>query len=233
MATLAKIAAFRASVSSYWFSVILVAALHFFGFLGMWWPPMDELLQQFTPFSSFLSLTPLNLLLNLGLLMAFHRTFSTPFWAAATVIFLAGYFVEVAGVATGQIFGEYAYGTVLGFKLLNVPLLIGVNWLILVYATVNLTARYVNGYWPVGLLAAALMVGLDLMIEPVAIYFDFWQWEGESVPIQNYLAWYLVALPLCLLMAKVPKVAPNPIAPVILLAQSLFFLAHNAMLLLA
>src|SRR5689334_23098853 len=37
---------------------------------------------------------------------------------------------EVIGVATGAIFGAYSYGEVLGFKLLEVPLIIGLNWVV-------------------------------------------------------------------------------------------------------
>jgi putative membrane protein len=38
------------------------------------------------------------------------------------------------------------------------------------------------------------MVLLDLMIEPVAIRLDFWHWQGGSIPIQNYIMWFLVAM---------------------------------------
>ena len=38
------------------------------------------------------------------------------------------------------------------------------------------------------------MVLLDIMIEPVAIELDFWQWEGGNIPLQNYLMWFIVAL---------------------------------------
>ena len=38
------------------------------------------------------------------------------------------------------------------------------------------------------------MVLLDLMIEPVAIRLDFWHWQAEVIPLQNYLMWFLVAL---------------------------------------
>ena len=208
----------------------LIASLHFFGFLGMWWQPMGEWLQKLTPFESFLSLTPLNLLINLVLLLAFHRQFTQRFVLASFLVFLVGYFIEVLGVSTGKVFGVYHYGTVLGYKVLEVPLLIGVNWLILVYCTVAITKKWLQNPWQVAALAAGLMVAMDALIEPVAIHFYFWKWQTEAVPLQNYIAWYLVAFPLCLLMASFPKIEQNRLAPVILVAQLLFFLAHNLLL---
>jgi putative membrane protein len=38
------------------------------------------------------------------------------------------------GVHTGILFGNYKYGNALGLKLNDVPILIGINWFIVVYA---------------------------------------------------------------------------------------------------
>ena len=37
------------------------------------------------------------------------------------------------------------------------------------------------------------MVMLDILIEPVAIQLDFWNWRDIDVPIQNYIMWFLAA----------------------------------------
>ncbi len=208
-------------------SVALIAALHFFGWLGMHWPVMDQWLARLTPFSSFLSLTPLNLLLCLGLLLAFHQGFTRQFGRFAAACLLTGYWIEVAGVHTGVIFGSYYYGEVLGIKLLQVPLLIGVNWLILVYCTSEVTRRFINKPLAGAAVAAALMVLLDVLIEPVAIYFGMWLWETPHVPLQNYLAWYVISFVLCYLFFLPGFGKRNPLAPVIYVAQFLFFAAHN------
>ena len=50
-------------------------------------------------------------------------------------IFIFGYSVELIGIKTGLLFGEYSYDTALGFKLLDVPLIIGLNWVIIVVAS--------------------------------------------------------------------------------------------------
>ncbi|WP_373512561.1 carotenoid biosynthesis protein, partial [Persicitalea sp.] len=89
----------------------------------------------------FQLLTPFNLVASLGLLLLFHTDFRPSFWVYCVVAFAVGFLVEVAGVQTGVIFGEYAYGDALGFKIAEVPLVIGTNWLMLSYLCGSVTDR--------------------------------------------------------------------------------------------
>ena len=56
------------------------------------------------------------------------------------LIFLVGMLSEFIGVNYGLIFGEYTYGNNLGFKLFGVPLLIGLNWVILTVICANIAS---------------------------------------------------------------------------------------------
>ena len=38
------------------------------------------------------------------------------------------------------------------------------------------------------------MIFLDLLIEPIAPVLDFWAFEGENAPLQNYIGWTAVAI---------------------------------------
>ena len=38
------------------------------------------------------------------------------------------------------------------------------------------------------------MLGVDLIMEPVAIANQFWSWEGGDVPLYNYVCWFLIAI---------------------------------------
>ncbi len=88
------------------------------------------------PFSRelFMMITPLNLLFA-TLFLFWGR------WPAGRVIVtgffiaIASFFVEALGVNTGRIFGAYSYGRTLGPALLNTPLIIGLNWFLLIYCT--------------------------------------------------------------------------------------------------
>ena len=81
----------------------------------------------------FEGLTPINLLFAAGMVFAFHKGWSKPFIAYLAAVFAAGWLVELLGVKTGLIFGEYHYDDGLGFKILDIPLIIGLNWVLLIY----------------------------------------------------------------------------------------------------
>jgi putative membrane protein len=142
----------------------------------------------------FLLLTPTNLLLTLVILGWAHRKIDLSFFYGFLWAFLIGFFVEVAGVHTGVLFGIYEYGQPLGWKLFEVPLLIGVNWFLLGYAAGGTARMFTKHRWGQVLIAAFLMVVLDIFIEPVAIHLDFWQWDGGEVPLQNYFMWFVTAV---------------------------------------
>jgi putative membrane protein len=128
------------------------------------------------------------------------------------------------------VFGEYQYGDVLGFKLLNVPLLIGLNWSMLVFAIGVPLSRTALPVWVKVALGSLAMVALDLLIEPVAIHLGFWNWEQVSVPVQNYVAWGLVSAVFFALFFLLPVRRENPVARYVLAAQVLFFAGLNLVL---
>lgn len=176
--------------------------------------------------SDFILLTPLNLLVSTGLVLWQHEH-----WTRATVLYLlvtytVGFSAELLGVQTGLVFGDYVYGRVLGPKIWGTPLMIGVNWVMLGYCAGVLSNALLPGrtYWLRGLLAALLMVGLDLIIEPVAMAYGFWDWEGGAVPFSNYVGWFLVALPLELLFAYWHPGLRNKVGVALFILQTLFFL---------
>ena len=80
----------------------------------------------------YLPLTPLHLAICAGIVMAFTGSESP--WKWALTMFL-GFGVEVIGVETGLLFGDYEYGSGLGPKVLKVPMLMGVLWWILLLGT--------------------------------------------------------------------------------------------------
>ncbi|MFM9947269.1 MAG: carotenoid biosynthesis protein [Saprospiraceae bacterium] len=174
---------------------------------------------------NFILLTPVNLLISFGLMLWRHPTKDRALWTFVSLCYTAGFVVEIAGVQTGLIFGEYEYGKVLGIKLWDTPLLIGVNWVILVYASAVMV-DFLCGNMHLLLriaLAAAIMVMLDVLIEPVAVAFGFWSWERGIIPLQNYIAWYILAFALIALFYKLKGRIFNKAALVLLTLQFLFF----------
>lgn len=178
--------------------------------------------------SDFLSLTPLQLIASFSLLIWNHEEKNAALGLYLLLAFLIGYFVEVAGVATGVIFGTYSYGEVLGPKLLDTPLLIGINWAMLVYAS-NITAkRILPSRFPMAgltIIGGAIPVALDWFLEPVAIQYGMWSWEGGDPPLQNFIGWFAVSLLLSYLCQRLACGRHNPVAPWLIGAQFVFFIA--------
>jgi putative membrane protein len=91
------------------------------------------------------------------------------------------------------IFGKYSYGEGLGYKFLNVPLVISINWAMLICAGIIVVSRIFANKIAVLVVAAILVTSIDLVIEQVAPKLDFWQFEGGQPGVQNYLSWIGVA----------------------------------------
>ncbi|UOQ98223.1 carotenoid biosynthesis protein [Hymenobacter sp. 5317J-9] len=204
----------------------LVLLFHVTGFVGLAFSNDPDF---------YLRFTPLTLLLTAGLLLAFQPERNGSFWGFSLSVIVLGFAVEFIGVNTGKIFGHYTYGDTLGVKLFNappfvgVPPMIGLNWLVLTYVC-GVLARYLPlGELPRTLLAALLMVGLDVCLEPVAGRYDFWHWSAEIIPLQNFRDWFIVACVLQMLFnrANFPKV--NALAPMVYLTQLLFFFFLGAL----
>ena len=192
----------------------LVLLFHITGFVGL----------AFSHDPSFyLRFTPLTLLLTAALLAAFQPGRGWLFWLFMMQVFLLGFTAEFVGVYTGKIFGTYTYGVTLGPKWVNVPWLIGLNWAVLTYLGGMLAAYLPVAWWVRVLVGAALMLGYDLCLEPMASQLDFWHWAGHVIPLKNFRDWFLLSLVTQLLFVRSGFVKRNPLVPLVYLVQLLFF----------
>ncbi|GAB3247411.1 hypothetical protein GCM10027347_03000 [Larkinella harenae] len=181
----------------------------------------------------FRSLVPFNLLASLALLLLFHTDWKPSFLFYCLLAAVFGFLIEVLGVHTGFVFGNYAYGPTLGWALWQVPLVIGVNWLMLTYCCGVICDQFPVPVYLKTISAASLMVLLDLLIEPVAIRLDFWSWLEPAIPIRNYLGWWVVSLIILAIWYGLPFRKQNRLALPLLLLQFLFFIASNLVFLFA
>ena len=180
-------------------------------------------------FPLFQRLVTINILLSALLLFLFHEKWNLKTLILFVLIPLFGVAAELVGVNTQAIFGSYSYGDSFGPKVYNTPVLIGLNWLILTYC-IYVSFIGIRRRWYFMFLAAALMVGFDLALEPVAMRIDMWSWEGGIVPLRNYIDWYWVSLIIFFFMWVTKFNAKNELGASLILIQFLFFLSLNFIL---
>jgi bisanhydrobacterioruberin hydratase len=175
--------------------------------------------------SLFIRLMPFSLLMASGLMFYVHENWKLKHVVIFASIALAGYLAEVAGVLTGLIFGEYSYGGALGWKVFDTPLMIGLNWLMLVYAIYVFVQK--TGWHPVlqAFAGAGLMVVYDVIMEPVAMQLDMWDWQNGVIPVQNYVAWFVISLLMLSSLHLFRIRYSNKVAPALFFIQMGFFLA--------
>ena len=200
------------------------------------------------PFSRgfFTAITPLNLLFALFWLF-WGKWPARKVIITGAVIAVASFFMEAAGVNTGRIFGVYGYGNTLGPKLLNTPLIIGLNWFLLIYCT-NVISRQLWEQITDGkagrrsgliqsifivVTGSLLMVFYDLLLEPAAIRLDMWSWECGIIPLRNFLAWFFFSLLFHIYVRYMGEEEINPRALPLFAVQLGFFAVIDLFYLLA
>lgn len=190
----------------------------------------------------FIRSTAVNLLLMFLLLIWTQKDKNKYFYLFLIVCFIGGIGVEIIGINTTLLFGDYTYGNVLGFKVQNVPLLIGINWFIIIYCSgisiQTLLMKAINristdtGKEPMALKAlsviidgATLAVFFDWLMEPVAVKLGYWMWNGDgSIPVFNYLCWFAVSILFLTVFHFAKFNKRNKFAVNLLLIQLMFFL---------
>lgn len=175
--------------------------------------------------NDFAALTPYGLLITFMVLIIYHQDYSKDFNRYIILIFAASFAIELMALRTGRIFGEFYYGLNLGFLVKNVPLIIGVNWLILCLSAAYLSNLFVQNIYLKSALAALLIVLLVFFIEQVAPALNFWYWKDNVVPIQNFVAWFVIAFFFQLMIWNLKFSVANKIAPYVFTFQLLFFVA--------
>ncbi|WP_273567384.1 carotenoid biosynthesis protein [Maribacter halichondriae] len=142
----------------------------------------------------FILVTPYTLVLVAVAIFSHHKEWSIKTIAVLASIFILSFITEIIGVATSKIFGMYTYGNGLGFKIADVPIVIGLNWVFLTYASNSIISKYTTKNIPIVVGAASLMVLYDILLEKVAPLMDMWQFSKNEPPVSNYVVWFLLAL---------------------------------------
>jgi uncharacterized membrane protein len=125
-----------------------------------------------------------------------------------------GFGAELIGVATGRLFGDYAYSRQLGPRVGGVPLLAAAAWAMLA------RPAWVAAGWitPRPLrrvpLAAAALTAWDVFLDPRMVREGYWAWPAggryEGVPASNFAGWFGTALVIFATVSVADRAAPGP-----------------------
>ncbi len=170
----------------------------------------------------------LNMLVSFILVASMYRSWQglhVLFIAAGVAISLA---CEIIGVQKGILFGSYHYEKIAGPWLWGVPIVIGINWVLLTICSGTLMSALFHSSWARVLSAAVLMVLIDILLESFAIHHHLWVWHQDNVPpLLNFVTWGAVSVVLQLLYTALWRDGGNKVAIIYLLVLFVFLLADR------
>lgn len=126
------------------------------------------------------------------------------------VCIVVGNALENLGVRTGIPFGHYYFTDVMGPKILDVPILLGLAYIGMGYLSWTLGILIVGearSVLPIPVVSASIMVVWDLALDPVWSTVEHgWVWQRGGayfgVPLMNFAGWYLTNFVIYLLFAE-------------------------------
>jgi len=171
----------------------------------------------------FVFLTPINLIIVAVLFYVASKPIKSNFFYFLPA--LLGWLIELAGTNTGFPFGDYTYSEILGPGLFGTPFMIGILWWVLIRSAYDICGQFTSSHFYKSIITGSAMVALDILIEPVAIGLNFWQWATPEVPLENYIAWFMCSAVFARVTAKGDT--ENPLSYWIWGTMLLFFGALN------
>lgn len=213
-------------------ATLLAFVFHACGAVGMIWLNSPR----------FSSATALNLCIMLVLLIWTQGEKNLAFYRTILTVFGFGMAVEMVGIHSGWLFGNYRYGKILGPQIWDVPVLIGINWFMTSFCIGTLICQFTKRWGrgdsqqaekkflsPMMLLricmGAFLAMCFDLVMEKPAIRLGYWQWQGTGQPSWwNSFCWFVVSGILLVFFEKADFRKDNQFAVNLILIQFMFFL---------
>ena len=172
--------------------------------------------------SWFIKATPFNLLLSFALLIINIEWNKKLFFLLITC-FSIGMISEIIGVKYGFLLENIHMAMHLDIKFMGVPLIIGINWCILVFITGYISRFFFNSLIARTFLGIFLMLSLDIVIEPIAPILDFWKFKEGLASFNNYIGWAIVSFPLQLLFHRLNQNIEGTFPFHLYILQFLFF----------
>ena len=196
------------------FSIFIVWLINVSGFFGMF-SDQKEL---------FLTITPYAILMSFILIFINSKINQKGFITSIVIIAIFGFIIEYLGANYGILFGAYSYGENLGLKVGNVPLIMAINWILLIIITGNFSEKvFKNSLASRIIFGSLLMVILDFFIEVSAPKLDYWEFDKHPVPLTNYIWWFVFSIIFHIIYQVYVKEKEYKLSQNILVIHFLFF----------
>ena len=196
------------------FSIFGVWLINVSGFFGMF---SDQ--KEF-----FLTFTPYAILMSFILIFINSKINQKGFITSIVIIAIFGFIIEYLGANYGILFGAYSYGENLGLKVGNVPLIMAINWILLIIITGNFSEKvFKNSLASRVIFGSLLMVILDFFIEVSAPKLDYWEFDKHPVPLTNYIWWFVFSIIFHIVYQVYVKEKEYKLSQNILVIHFLFF----------
>ncbi|MGA9291597.1 MAG: carotenoid biosynthesis protein [Ignavibacteriaceae bacterium] len=201
------------------YAIIFIYLFFIAGIIWHLWSLTRDLMLRITPYGLFFA--------SIFVIYPYIKEKKKELLTWIAVTYIITFILEVIGVKTGIIFGEYSYGFVLGPKIFDVPLIIGLNWVVIILGAIIISRTFSRHLLISSLMTGLLAVIFDLTLEPVAARFGYWFWQWNMIPVQNYLAWFIISF-LAAMYFNLLKININSTLPKhYFYAQVIFFIGLN------
>jgi putative membrane protein len=112
---------------------------------------------------------------------------------------------------------------------MGVPLMIGINWILMTYTTGTAVSLIDMPVWARITGGSILMTLCDVLLEGFAIRHHLWVWDMGAPPHENFIAWFIVSLILqCFFHFLIPK-TKNKLTVIYLIVLALFLIGDQAL----
>lgn len=200
-------------------SLIVLIILHLVGIIGF----SIEATQML-----FLKAVPIHLIITAAFLFLNYTGNYRKLFLFISISFLIGFTAELIGVNTALLFGNYSYSGIMGFKLINTPLLIGLLWSTTAYTVNTVLSQYfeTKSVFIKVILAGLSMMLLDGILEIFAVKMGLWSWTNGNIPLYNYFTWFMVGCVISFIYYLIIPSNKNRIALFYIDIQLIFFIAY-------
>jgi uncharacterized membrane protein len=145
---------------------------------------------------------------------------------AALAVVLLAFISEASGANIGFPYGDYAFTSALGPKLLDVPIVIPFFWFAVLVISWSASDRFLLFKHLV--VASIIVVAFDAVLEFSADSIGLWHWQGGVPTELNFISRFALAwLGLSILKRFATEKKSDPILPHLLIVQLLYLVMSD------